>query len=223
MEEDEEDALKVWQASSSFPRYPDDFIKCPLNEEQLKDFYSLGRQGIPSSYSKQEEAFTQLCKDQPLTKPIPTSPNKKAKANMQALGHETIQTRLKVLDEFVGFCVKWLNQPATMELALHPQLVAKYMGFRVARGSSVGTLKNIATNLHQASLLINHTKCPKLQPALDATTMEATKSWYTNLNGKVLASISTHYQAKEKGITLWSVWEATLTRWQALQAKLKVS
>lgn len=222
MEVDEEDPIKVWQDPTSYPPIPDDFIVCPLKGDALKDNYSLNIQGIPSFYSKQVRAMTTFYTHPPLTKPIPTSTSKHAKANMAPLGPDTIEIRERTLNEFVGFCAKWLNLKPTMEHALDPQVVAKYMGFHVAKGSKEGTLKRISTNLSQATTFITSTFCPKLFPTMDDAQLKDIKAWYSNLNGRILASMLKHNKAKHEGITLWMVWEASHSKWQAFQMKLKV-
>lgn len=212
----------MWQDHDAFPLFPEDFIPCPLSEWDLNDYYSLSHQGPTSFYCKQERAMESFYLNPPLTKALPTSTSKRAKASMNPLSPETIIMRRRTLGEFVGFCAKWLNLTPTMELVLDPQLVAKYMGFHVAKGTSLSTMKRIATNLHQAIAFIASPHCRKLLPPIGETKMGAIMNWYTNLNGKIFASITTHYKAKEKGITLWSVWQASLNKWQAFQDKLKV-
>lgn len=222
MEVDDEDPIKMWRDPHAYPPIPSAFIPCPLNESQLEEHYSLSLQGKPTSYTKQEDAMTAYFSNPPLTKPIPTSTTKRAKSNMRKLGQETIIMRVRTMDEFVGFCSKWLHMKPCMELAMDPQLVAKYMGFHVAKGTQEGTLKRISTHLHQSIPFINSTHCPRLSPPQDDATFKGTMDWFTNLNGSILASISMHHNTKEQGTTLWSVWEATITKWEAFQTKLKV-
>lgn len=226
MEVDEEDHMAVWRDPNAHPTIPDDFIKCPLSDGELKDYYSLSHQGAPNSYLNQERAMRRFFSNPPLTKEVPTTPSssKKGKANMKALAPATLELRVRTMDEFIGFCAKWLNLTPTMEHALSPQVVAKYMGFHVAKGSEERTLKRIATQLHQSITFITHKDFPsKHSTHVDAPSLKALDDWYSNLNGKIMASISTHKQAIKKGVTLWSVWEASLSKWQAFQANLKVS
>lgn len=221
--DDGDDPIKVWQDPKAYPPIPSDFIPCPLNESQLDEPYSLSTQGKPSFYSKQEEALSDFFTKPPLTKPIPTSSSKRAKSNMRPLALETINMRVRTMDEFIGFCTKWLHLMPTMEHAMDPQVVAKYMGFHVAKGTQHSTLKRISTHLHQSIIFVNSEHCPRKHQAQDGATHKSTMDWFTNLNGSLLASISTHFKARDKGITLWSVWEATLSQWEAFQAKLNVS
>lgn len=178
-----------------------------------------------STYGKQEEALATFSLDPPLTKPLPHSTSTKkrmGKHNMKPLSHPTLETRVRTLREYVGFAFKWLDLRPTMELVLHPQVVAKYFGFHVAKGTQEGTLKRIATHLHQATTFVLSNECPKTPPSLSTTHTNKTLEWYTNLNGKILASISTTYKAKERGTTLWEVWEATTTKWTKFLANFKV-
>lgn len=216
--------MAVWRDPNAHPTIPDDFIKCPLSDGELKDYYSLSHQGAPNSYLNQERAMRRFFSNPPLTKEVPTTPSssKKGKANMKALAPATLELRVRTMDEFIGFCAKWLNLTPTMEHALSPQVVAKYMGFHVAKGTQEGTLKRISTHLHQSIPFINSTHCPRLSPPQDDATFKGTMDWFTNLNGSILASISMHHNTKEQGTTLWSVWEATITKWEAFQTKLKV-
>lgn len=175
-----------------------------------------------ATYGMQEGAMESFSLDPPLTKPIPTTHKKKAKHNMRPISHPTLETRVRTLREFVGFAFKWLDLRPTMELVMHPQVVAKYFGFHVAKGTQEGTLKRIATHLHQATTFVLSKECIKTPPSISQAHINSTLGWYTNLNGKILASISTTYKAKERGTTLWEVWEATTTKWSKFLANFKV-
>lgn len=174
-------------------------------------------------YFKQEKALESFFLDPPLTKAISTSPNKRRAAthNMKPLSHPTLNTRVRTLRELVGFAFKWLGAEPTMELVLYPQVVAKYLGFHVAKGTMEGTLKRIATHLHQATTFVISNECPRMSSL--PSYIPKVQEWYTNLNGKILSSITTTYKVKERGTTLWEVWEAITSKWEKLQAKLKVS
>lgn len=228
MEEGEDEAsFASWQESSSYPTFPSGYIECPLTAKQLGERYSLTHVAPmeleqDATYGMQEEAMASFSLDPPLTKPIPTTHKKKAKHNMRPISHPTLETRVRTLREFVGFAFKWLELTPTMELVMHPQVVAKYFGFHVAKGTQEGTLKRIATHLHQATTFVLSKECIKTPPSLSQAHINSTLGWYTNLNGKILASISTTYKAKERGTTLWEVWEATTTKWSKFLANLKV-
>jgi hypothetical protein len=218
-----EEAIMEWQDPKAFPFYPPDFIVCPLKGGTLKEAYSLSTLGVPASYLNQEKAMVEFFSNPPLTKPLPTTTPKRVKASMEPLEPSTIETRVRTMREFVGFCSKWLNLTPTMELVMHPQQVAKFIGFHVAKGTSESTLKRIATHLEQvASKFITSGHCPSTS-TMGMHDERGILEWYTNLNGKIMASISTHYTTKDHGITLWSVWQACLTKWEAFLAKLKVS
>lgn len=219
------DPILEWQDPQAHPSMPDHFIGCPLSLDQLKEYYSLPSiGGLTSFYLKQEKAMTDYYTNPPLTKAIPIGQTKKAKASMTEIAPSTMETRVKVMREFVGFAHKWLHLPSTMEHALNPQVVAKYFGFHVAKGNQEGYLKTIGTNLHQASMFVASPHCPKsTHGAQDDEHTKATMDWYTNLNGHILASISSHYQAKEHGITLWSAWQAVEAKWGTFLDKFKVS
>lgn len=229
MEREDEVPFETWKQFAAFPSYPRGYIECPLSTDQLAACFSLV-QVAPSvlepntAYSDQEAAMRAFYTDPPLTKPLPTSsrPFKRAKHTMNPLASPTLETRVRTLREFVGFAYKWLELVPTMELVMHPQVVAKFFGFHAAKGTQEGTLKRLATHLQQATAFVLSPDCPKKKPFLQAT-IKATLEWYTNLNGKILASISTAYTAREQGTTLWEVWEATTAKWLAFTAKLKVS
>ncbi len=228
-EGEDEATLASWQEATSYPIFPSGYIECPLSPKQLGERYSLTHVAPieldqDATYGKQEEAMESFSLDPPLTKPIPShmAHKKRAKHNMKPISHPTLETRVRTLREFVGFAYKWLDLSPTMELVLHPQVVAKYFGFHVAKGTQEGTLKRIATHLHQATTFVLSKECPKTPPLLSQAHITSTLEWYTNLNGKILASISTTYKAKERGTTLWEVWESTTTKWANFLARLKV-
>lgn len=224
MEVDDEDIIKVWQDPSTHQETPDNFIPCPLSKEQLAEHYSLTFTGATTPfYTKQEAAMRKFYLDPPLSKPITSSPHsRQGKTSMTPMAVSSIETRAKTLDEFAGFSAKWLHLEPTMELASNPQVVAKYVGFHVAKGTNESTINKITTHLHQVCLtFLPSTSCPKLTHQ-DPTQLSKVNDWYTNLCGKMLASISKHYQARDEGITLWKVWEATSHKWDAFQAKFKV-
>lgn len=217
----EDDPIKVWQDPSSYPFIPDHFIVCPLGQHDLEhEYYSLTSQGVPSFYLKQENLLKDNSTNKPLTISTSTSTTKKAKITMAPLSPSTLNMRVRVMREFIGFCAKWLHLPITMEHVMNPQVVAKYMGFHVAKGTSEGSLHLYATHLHQVALtFVNTPTCPKILSTLATSTKASIMEWFSNLNGKLLASISTHYKAKAN-ITLWRVWEACLSKWHSFQAKL---
>lgn len=223
--EEDMDPLVEWQDPNAHPPMPDHFIVCPLTPNQLRDYYSLASLGgVTAFYSKQEQAMIDFFTNPPLTKPIHTHQTKKAKASMTPLAPSTMDTREKAMREFVGFAHKWLHLPPTMEHVLNPQVVAKYFGFHAAKGNQVASLKTIGSNLHEVSKFVKSNKCPKsFLGALGKEEAKAIDDWYTNLNGHILASISSHYQAKEQGITLWSVWQAVQAKWDTFLGKLHVS
>lgn len=220
----DEDPTKVWQDPHSHPHIPDHIIMCPLGQDELKnEFYSLTHQGVPSFYLKQERLLKEISSNKPLTMDLPTSSTKKARRSMAPLAPATIEMRVRVMREFIGFCARWLHLPPTMEHVLNPQVVAKYMGFHLAKGNKESTLHLYATHLHQvASTFVSTTMCPKALPPLASPTltMPNVMAWYTNLIAKLLASSPTH-KAKPN-LTLWGVWQACLTKWDSFQDKLKV-
>lgn len=225
----DEDPTEVWQSHDVYPTIPHAYIPCPLSKGQLDECYSLPlvapHEMAPNKlYAKQENAMCAFYLDPPLTKPMPTNTKGKAKHYMRPLSSQTLDTRVRTLREYVGFAYKWLGVKATMELVVHPQVVAKFFGFHVAKGTQEGTLVRIATHLSQATSFIMSTHCPKPQgPPMGPTHLKATSQWYTNLNGKLLASIRSTYKSREKPATLWNVWEATLSKYAKFVAKLKVS
>lgn len=224
MEVDEEDPIKAWVGSIANPTTPDDYIPCPLTGTQLSQPYSLDQQDASTPfYKKQEKAMRAFYNNPPLNKAITTSSSKRGKATMQPLSSSTIDLRVRTLNELVGFCAKWLNLPATMEHALNPHIVAMYLGFHVAKGSSHATLTKIANQLKQAQLtFINQDYCPKMLPNPSPSFTSTLNDWYTNLGGK-FSSMEKHHKAKLESTTLWMVWEATTSKWNTFLAKLKVS
>lgn len=222
-QEIEDDPIKVWQDPQAYPSIPDHIILCPLSQEDTKhEFYSLTHQGVPSFYLNQERVLKHTSLNKSLTMAMPTSPSRMAKTTMAPLSPSTLEMRVRVMREFIGFCVKWLHLPATMEHVLNPQVVSKYIGFHLAKGNTHGTINLYASHLHQvASTFASTTRCPKMLTSIESPSTQALMDWYTNLNGKLLASSSSHYKAKST-ITLWSVWEACLTKWSSFQAKFKV-
>ncbi|MFN7835816.1 MAG: hypothetical protein ACK5NY_08555 [Burkholderiaceae bacterium] len=215
----EQDPIKVWRDPTSYPFIPDHFIECPLGQDDLShEYYSLSSQGVPSFYLKQENLMKENSMDKPLTTHTTTSPSKRAKT-MASLAPSTLRMRVRVVREFIGFCAKWLHLPITMEHVLNPQVVAKYMGFHVAKGTSESSLHVYATHLHQVALtFVTTPTCPKMLPSIDAPTLASIMEWFSNLNSKLLASITSHYKAKPN-LTLWRVWEACLSKWHTFQAK----
>lgn len=222
-EEVDIDPITEWRDPMGYPSMPDHFIGCPLQGDQLKDYFSLSSIGVTAFYLTQEKAMVDYFTNPPLTKDIHTSTHKKAKVAMAQIASSTMDTRQKVMRDFIGFSHHWLNLPITMEHVLNPQVVAKYFGFHVAKGNQETYMKVIATHLHQVAYFASSPHCPKTTKARRGDdSLQGIMSWYTNLNGSILASISSHYKAKERGITLWSVWQAVTTKWETFVAKLKV-
>lgn len=216
------DPIKAWQDPNAYPPMPKHFITCPLNHGQLHEPYSMDSIGLTSFYLKQEKAMVDFFTQPPFTKPVITSPPKKAKASMASVAPSTMETRVKVMRDFIGFTTKWLHLPSTMEHVLNPQVVAKYFGYHEKKGSKGGYMKNIATHFHQVAHFVTSGECPLSSHAKDKEEEKAIMDWYTNINGHLLATLDTHIKAKEKGITLWSVWLVVISLWDAFLGKLKV-
>lgn len=217
--------IKEWQDPNAFPCFPKHFIVCPLDQGQLKFPYSLASiDGITPFYLKQEEAMVELFKHPPFTIAILTKKgSKKRVVSMGGTSPSTLETRVKVMRDFIGFTTKWLNLPITMDHVLNPQVVAKYFGFHVAKGNQWSYMKNMATHLHKVAIFATMDECPKTIKLPSKDKEASIMDWYENLTSHLLASVSTHFQAKEVGITLHRVWEAIGNKYDTFLSKLKVS
>jgi hypothetical protein len=81
-------------------------------------------------------------KDPPLTKTARSS----KKPRMLPQEPSSIQTKMKVLGQYIGFCVKWLHLDATMEWVMRPLVVAKFLGFQEAKGNKPSTINKVGAS-----------------------------------------------------------------------------
>jgi len=144
--------LQAWQTNQGFHDLPTDFIDCPLNEEQRRQYYSLEQVAAHelqpgSSYAHEWDALQSFLTNPPLNQ-VEQGGKKPRMAPKQA---STTTTRQKVLSLFLGFCFKWLHLNPTMELVMKPMVVAKYMGFMKAKGLASTTMKKVSMCMPQWS------------------------------------------------------------------------
>lgn len=142
--------LPAWQDNQGFLDLPTDFIDCPLNEEQRRQYYSLEQVAAHvlqpgSSYAHEWNALQSFLTNPPLNQ-VEQGGKKPRMAPKQA---STTITRKKVLSHFLGFCFKWLYLNPTMELVMKPVVVAKYMGFMQAKGLAATTMKKVSVYMSQ--------------------------------------------------------------------------
>lgn len=89
-------------------------------------------------YKSQEEALETFFLNPPINK-TSTRPGKRNR--LKPNGTTTLKTKKKEIGQFVGFCVLWMGLEPTMEHLMSPILVAKYVGFMIAKGLSTSTIK----------------------------------------------------------------------------------
>lgn len=218
----EEDDRALWESASAWDKLPAYLPACPLRADELRLPYSLSRvqpqaTAAGSLFSQQTEAMHLFYSDPPLTKPT-----KRHKPAMKTLALSTLASRQRTMDEFVGFAAQWLGNTPTMELVMRPLSVAKYLGFLLARGCAISTLKRAATHLGQAVTFVISEHCPGSR-SWSGAWMEQVDDWYANLNSRLSALLSSHpINYTFVDLSLWEAWEHSLSAWASFKAAFQV-
>lgn len=219
---DDEDVLnimQIWQ-SHDYDSVPEDFIPCPLSEQQLREFYSLDRLAHEQQidlilYRAQEHQLRQF-----LGAPKPSQQRKRGRSGMQPLTDPTINTRLGCINEYVGFAAKWQGEQPTMELVMQPQLLSKYGGFMLAKKLGYST---IMKNLSQLKLAVDF---------INSTAYTGGKGWEEGdaaiVKDWIASKISQlKWQSNNSTLpstqTLFQVWEHHTKKWNEFKEAFKVS
>ena len=138
----------------------------------------------------------------------------------------TIESKLKSINQFVGFCVTHLNLEASMEHVMDPMLVAKFWGFLMAKGGQLSTFKKVASHLKESIPYIASHHIPITKTWSNKQVKNVTK-WYTNLSAKLNAQVNLASKTKPtsliEDITLWEIWEAVRAERDALLKEWEVS
>ena len=199
--------------------FPEDIIPCPLGHNQLQNtYYNLSRvdEGAlkeGSAYSMEEQALISFYTNPPLTRDH--KGGKGGETSMRPLAPSTLETRIRVLREFVGFVLKWLLLQPTMMHVMSATLVAKYMGFLQAKGIAAVTMRRAANTLGQVVTFVCSPQFPT-QRVWPATYLAELSKWYGNLQGKLYilwraAQTHTHPNL----LSLWSCWQFATAEWAA--------
>lgn len=222
--EEEVDEMTLWQQDEPHDYFPLGVIHCPLEGDPLREMYSLpsvapSTQEVGSFWRRQVVAMEDFYMDPNLSRPL-----KRGRTRMKPLSPSTMATRLKTLEEFVGFCVRWQAQQGTLELVLLPHLASKFMGFLKAKGLALGTMKKVATHLGQVVEFVCSTSCPRVGRGPTHVEQERLEAWYANLGAKVLATMKlAHSSSPSLGFTLWEAWKEAKAKWESFKDALEAN
>lgn len=218
VEGEEEDAIAAWKGREAWDDFPNQIIPWPLSTQEATNCYYSMANPPPtldtSIYDSQVAQLTKHMKDPPLNK-ASNSPWKRPK--LAAYKQDTIDTRLKNVSQFVGFCYHHLDLPPTLEHCMDPQCVAKFWGFLVARGLKASSINTSIKNLAEIPLYME--ALPHITHTYPLPFLEKLHTWYGNLGSKL------HFQAKavavarppqQHTISLHSIWEASRQEWDDL-------
>lgn len=226
MEEDGE-PVALWQGRAAYDESPDDYILCPLSSFRLGENHSLSKVAPinfeeGAVYKGQLDALTKYCMKPSLNKAVrKNSGSKRAKPTMSGMAPSSFKTRQRVVEEYLGFCVKWQGQEASMVLVGDRQLVAKYIGYLVAKECALGTVKKACTGLAQAWRFVSSDECPGGGQRGEAEG-GAIIDWFSNLNGKARAAVLANPSRKAKPITLWQAWSGAAASTKAFKEAVEV-
>lgn len=132
----EEDPIIKWRGHEAWEAFPDSMIPCPLSPEDLSRWYSM--EIVPSHvdtslYNSQIDKLRETMEDTPINKTHKAS----KRPRMASYAQPTIDTRIKSLGQFIGFCYHHLHLTPTLEHVMDAQKVAKYWGFLKAKDLQV--------------------------------------------------------------------------------------
>lgn len=189
MEAIEIDDWKGYDVDSDFPK---GIIYCPLDEDVLKQPYSIHSvlKKDPSLdlsiYMSQMEAY-KVEMGHPSLNQHPCAP-----MGLRPLETPTIASYSRAIDEFVGFCSLHLGFEPSMELIMYPQLIAKYMGFHMAKGNSPSTLNKIARQMMRGIWFVISHECPNKDTTYSSQAIIEVVNWLSNLEHDTHHDISIH-------------------------------
>ena len=217
-----EDQMATWQGREGHERYPEDAIYCPLTKGQLGVYFSLGHHGTEEQrgglYKQQADAHHTYMLNPPLSKK--RGADRSAKAAMSGLGHITISQRWRAMDCYIGFCVLFQHVGASFEHIMDPMLVAKYVGFLIAKGRAASSIKVYIGHLAETVAFVISHHCPG-GLAFSPQHVAATQAWYTNLGGKLAGWVGARPKPDVQG-KLWEAWEHAEAQWAAFKAAFLV-
>ena len=214
----EEGPILLWQSEEGFDQLPTHIIPCPLEGDDLRGYYSL------SKVAEEQELDLGLWEQeleaqrQSMTHPSLTKRRLDGKGSMRKLSPASMLTRESCQQQFVGFSVLWLGKSATLEIALQPQVAAKFMGFLLAKDVSPSTLTKYCTQLAETVEFVLSDGWPWVLHRDEEWAVQV-KGWYRNLRLQcnVMAPPST-----PTTITLWQAMEVAQSKWDNFVEAFKV-
>lgn len=212
-----------WKSYNENVDFPKGIIYCPLHEDALKLAYSINCASRRDSsldlnmYIQQIEAYKVEMRHPSLHQ------HQCAPKSIKPLEALTIDSYSRAMDEFVGFCSLHLDCVPTMDLIMYPQLIAKYMGFHVARGNSPSTLNKIARQLMRGIWFVISSNCPNITRAYNVDTTKEVVDWLTCLEHATHHAIPIHTKFTTCSTTLYQVWQCIDTKWETFISHFEVS
>lgn len=211
-----------WKAYDPNNEFPSGLIYCPLDDDALKQAYSMPSLVKMNSsleinkYMAQMEAY-KVEMGHPSLHQHPCAPS-----DIQQLETTTIASYSRTIDEFVGFCLLHLDVDPSIELIMFPQLIAKYMGFHLARGNSPSTLNKIARQMMRGVWFAISYECPNKTYTFTSDAINEVVRWLTSLEHDTHHAIPIHPKFITNGTTLYHLWQSIDTKWDTFKSNFEV-
>ena len=218
----EDTNVALWESEEAFDQFPAQLIPCPLEGDAFIENYSLKL--VAEELGVDLDGWEEEMEAQ---RAAPSLSQKRERGNqnpMKPLSHATKETRQKTQEEFVGFCVRWLDQEPSLALVMKPQLVAKFLGYLQAKPNA-GSHKSLIRYCNQLSPTVDFV-VGNGWPGDDVWTDEhvkKVKDWYANLRGQCTLAIQANTTISPIKISLWQGWEHAKTHWDGFMTAFQVS
>lgn len=171
-------------------------------------------------YQQQLDAITAVLKKPSLNKSVGTRKRNRVQTQQPA-ADASIKTRIRHLNCFMGFCINWQGCQASMEPLTDTILIAKYIGFHIARGNTLTTIQqHVFCIKDTVGTIFPQLKCPGV-PKLTSMQLQKYLEWTSNVIYRCRSEVAGQPKA-EAGCTLWEVWEHTKAENSKLQGIIEV-
>jgi hypothetical protein len=195
--------------------FPDNIPTCSTPPEQLDGAYcissiaaSLCKPG--SKWGKQVAALEKWKANPPLN----------SHGRVKKVGATSIQLMVRSLEEYMGFCHKFLEMEPSMDLVMDCNSFSKFMAFKVARDNESSTMLRSAQQVSLTVAFVMSGHCPQSKE-YSSTHAQQCKQWYSNLKAVYRAEVELK-PIKRAAISLASQWEAVDADWAEFEDNYEV-
>lgn len=207
----EDENMEKWLSRTGWEWLPDNFIECPLGEDQLREFYGVERAaedaGVSLDIWEEQVALFQNT----LTHPQPSHKRHRGGTQMKPAKPSTVRNKVKTIGQLVGFAVRHQGREASMSLVMEPQVLAKYIGFLTAKKLASSSIMLEVKEL-RAVVDFVQSRAWKWEKPWEAGQPEEVMLWLKCQHNKLKAGAPV-MRKPGTTVTLWAAWSHQLQVW----------